>query len=119
MIGSGFSDLSGLIPRRFVFGALIGVMTAALGVAYFVGRGHGADAIREQMREALDAAQEDVNTITLRLSEKAAEALQAREALADLQRTLEDEARADPSAPNRVPGPDSLRRLERLWGPHP
>lgn len=37
----------------------------------------------------------------------------AQEALADV---IEDEARRDPAADVRVPGADSLRRLERRWG---
>jgi hypothetical protein len=66
-------------------------------------------AITRMVQERLDA----VVAVTAKQS---ADLENYRDAQRILVMGLEDEIRADPAAVNRVPSPDSLRRLKRRWG---
>jgi hypothetical protein len=59
--------------------------------------------------------QRDLFDVADRASEDAAALDALRRETEQAQMEFEDEARRDPDAALRVPGPDSLRRLETLW----
>ena len=96
---------------------------AALPLAYGWGRVQGArvGAERElgRQRAAVERLQASYDRAARDVAAMSAEIEGWREASRKLSMEIEDEVRADPAAPGRVPQPDSLRRLARRWGADP
>lgn len=105
-----------MIPRAWI---ALGAVAALAGWSWWIfGLGVERGAARELAKaEAARAALElelDGAAEELRSAEEKIAAY--REAQEILSREIEDEARADPGAVDRVPSPDSLRRLQARWG---
>jgi hypothetical protein len=95
-----------------IAGAVVLVMVGAAGVkGYWMGE--AAEAAR--WSEARAKLQDDLFAAAEQHSRAAAELAQERADRETLAMEFEDAARADPSAADRRPSPDSLRRLENLW----
>lgn len=102
---------------------LIMALCAALPLAYGWGRVVGArvGAEREVARQEAATArlQAEYDQAAANVVALSAQIEDWREASRKLSMEIEDEVRADPAAPGRVPGPDSLQRLIRRWGQAP
>jgi hypothetical protein len=84
--------------------------------AYAKGRTDGRTLERAGQIEATAALQARVDDATENLARMNAALRAARAARALNAMEIEDEARADPAAVDRLPSPDSLRRLRARWG---
>lgn len=106
----------GLFPRHYLILAACVAVMAAYGLGRVEGARVGVAREVARQRAAVERLQADYDAAADRVTELSAEIEDWREASRKLSLEIEDEARADPEAAGRVPGPDSLRRLERRWG---
>lgn len=95
-----------------IAGAVVLAMVGAAGVK---GYRMGVSAEAARWIEARTKLQDDLFDLADRHSEVAAELERLRADRETLAMEFEDAARADPSAIDRRPSPDSLRRIEDLW----
>jgi len=82
---------------------------------YWKGHRAGVAKIEAEVEEERQRRQHQLFQLADALSMKSTELETAKAMQADLAGRLENEARADPDAPNRVPSAGSLRRLELRW----
>ena len=103
------------LSRLWLFG---GLFFAALSVGYAVysnGYSAGEAAVRAEVEEQRRQLQTELDGLADQLTITAKELATARAELKARANLLEDAARADPDAINRVPSADSLQRLEQRW----
>lgn len=105
-------------PMTTISGALaaLAVVAASYGVGRYHGHSAGFEASQEKFESDRAATQKRLTDAANELSMRALEIEAARDAQAELARTIEDEARNDPDGVRPGIGPDGLRRLNRRWG---
>lgn len=82
---------------------------------YLYGRADGRGLERAAMAAATARLQASLIEVGTLATKQAAAIIEMQATAARLTEEIENEVRNDPLAANRIPSPDSLRRLERLW----